>query len=294
MNKDDVETPGRLVTNCQGHLLPDVGFFQQKKEKKDTLELPPPKGQLKAEGLVYAIGGKPIIRGVSFDLEAGQTLGLVGPSGAGKSTLARILTGVVPPHSGILRLDGADIHKWDQNRLGGYIGYLPQDVELFEGTIAMNIARFQKTAMENIIEAASKAGVDGTIGSMPEGYDTQIEERGYNLAGGLRRRIGLARALFGKPQILILDEPDANLDHEGLMSLVQIIKTAHEEETTVVLITHRLQLLQFTHQLLMLKNGQAAMYGPTSQTLPKLLNPQAPQPAAPPVPIGKMSGVGHA
>jgi PrtD family type I secretion system ABC transporter len=266
----------------------------RKKEKKEILELPPPKGQLKAEALMYAIGGKPIIRGISFDLEAGQTLGLVGPSGAGKSTLARILTGVVPPHSGILRLDGADIHKWDQNKLGGYIGYLPQDVELFEGTVARNIARFHETDMEKILEAARKSGLDGIIGGMPEGYDTKIEERGFNLPGGLRRRIGLARALFGNPRILILDEPDANLDHEGLVSLVQIIKNAHEEQTTVILITHRLQLLQFTHQLLMIKNGQATMYGPTSQVLPKLLNPQAPQPATSPVPLGKISGVGHA
>jgi len=266
----------------------------QKKEKKETLELPPPEGQLKAEGLVYGIGGKAIIRGVSFDLEAGQTLGLVGPSGAGKSTLARILTGVVPPHSGILRLDGADIHKWDQNKLGDYIGYLPQDVELFEGTIARNIARFQETDMETVMEAARNSGVDGIINAMPEGYGTNVEERGFNLPGGLRRRIGLARALFGDPRILILDEPDANLDHEGLLSLVQIIKEAHEGKVTVVLITHRLQLLQFTHQLLMLKNGQATMYGPTSQVLPKLLNPQGSQPGTAPVPLGKMSGVGHA
>ncbi|MFP4588012.1 MAG: type I secretion system permease/ATPase [Desulfohalobiaceae bacterium] len=243
----------------------------KEKEKEEHLELPPPQGRLKAESLVFGQGGKPIIKGISFDLQPGQTLGLIGPSGAGKTTLARILTGTLKPQNGILRLDGADMHQWDQEQLGRYLGYLPQDVELFAGTIGQNIARFQETNLEAIQNAARKAGVDEVISQLPQGYDTELEERGLNLPGGLRQRIGLARALFGEPRILILDEPDSNLDQEGLKALLQIMKQAKQEKMTLVLVTHRPQLLQFTQQLLMLKNGQVAMYGPSKQVLQKLL-----------------------
>jgi PrtD family type I secretion system ABC transporter len=251
----------------------------QKQEKKTTLVLPPPEGHISVQGLVYAPTGKPILRGITFELVAGETMGLIGPSGAGKTTLAKILTGAAIPNNGIVRLDGADMHQWEQDQLGKHIGYLPQEVELFSGTIAQNIARFQETDIEEVRKAANKAEVHEIIEEMPEGYETLVEERGYNLPGGLRRRVGLARALFGNPRILILDEPDANLDHQGLESLVRIISEARGDGVTVILITHRLQLLQFTQQLLMLKNGQVALYGPTRKTLPKLLPAQGRQPA---------------
>jgi len=243
----------------------------EEQEKETGLELPPPKGHLKAESLVYAQGGKPILKGISFELKAGQILGLIGPSGAGKTTLARILTGAVRPQNGILRLDGADMHQWDQEQLGRHIGYLPQEVELFAGTIGRNIARFQADEQEKTLEAARQAGIEEIIQGMPGGFDTELEEQGLNLPGGLRQRIGLARALFGDPGILILDEPDASLDQKGLQALSQIMKQAREREKTVVLVTHRPGLLQFTHQLLLLKNGQVAMYGPSRQVLQKLL-----------------------
>ncbi len=243
----------------------------EEKEKEASLELPAPQGHLKAESLVYGQGGKPIIKGISFDLQAGQTLGLIGPSGAGKTTLARLLTGAVKPQNGILRLDGADMHQWEQEQLGPHIGYLPQEVELFAGTIAQNISRFQNADLDQLREAAHQAGIDQIIESMPEGYETMLEERGLNMPGGLRQRIGLARAVFGDPRILILDEPDASLDREGLEALKEILKQAREEGKTVILVTHRPQLLQYTHQLLMLKNGQVAMYGPSKKVLQKLL-----------------------
>uniref|UniRef100_UPI0025C2FE23 ATP-binding cassette domain-containing protein n=1 Tax=Desulfonatronospira sp. TaxID=1962951 RepID=UPI0025C2FE23 len=243
----------------------------EQKDQEVSLELPEPKGHLKAESLVYAHGGKPIIKGVSFDLQAGQTLGLIGPSGAGKTTLARVMTGAVRPQNGILRLDGADMHQWDQEQLGKHIGYLPQDVELFAGSIFQNIARFQEASMEAVQEAAARTGLERIIASLPQGYETLLEERGINLPGGLRQRIGLARALFGNPRILILDEPDASLDQDGIEALADILKRSREEGKTLILVTHRPKLLQFTHQLLMLKNGQVAMYGPTRQVLQKLM-----------------------
>ena len=243
----------------------------EEKEKEASLELPAPQGHLKAESLVYGQGGKPIIKGISFDLQAGQTLGLIGPSGAGKTTLARLLTGAVKPQNGILRLDGADMHQWEQEQLGPHIGYLPQEVELFAGTIAQNISRFQNADLDQLRKAAHQAGIDQIIESMPDGYETMLEERGLNMPGGLRQRIGLARAVFGDPRILILDEPDASLDREGLEALKEILKQAREEGKTVILVTHRPQLLQYTHQLLMLKNGQVAMYGPSKKVLQKLL-----------------------
>lgn len=248
-------------------------FFAKLKEKNggELLELPEPKGQITAESLVYGYGGKPIIKGVSFELQPGTTMGIIGPSGAGKTSLARILTGSVHPQNGILRLDGADIHQWNQDRLGMYMGYLPQEVELFAGTIAMNISRFQDVDIEAVRKAGARAGLDELISLLPQGYETILEERGLNLPGGLRQRIGLARALFGTPKVIILDEPDASLDKSGLSALQQIIGDIRKEGVTLILVTHRPQLLIATDKLLMLKNGQVALYGPSKQVLRKLL-----------------------
>jgi PrtD family type I secretion system ABC transporter len=237
------------------------------------LELPRPEGQLRAESLVYGVGGKVILRGISFDIDPGQTLGIIGPSGAGKTTLARLITGSVRPANGVLRLDGADMHQWDQDKLGIYIGYLPQEVELFAGTIAANIARLQRVDLETVREAARRAHADDIIMSLPDGYDTVLEERGQNLPGGLRQRIGLARALFGDPRLIILDEPDASLDQKGLEALEQTIQMARNEKISLVLVTHRQKLLRLTDKLLMLKDGQVGLYGPTQQVLQKLLLP---------------------
>ncbi|MFW5971317.1 MAG: type I secretion system permease/ATPase [Desulfovermiculus sp.] len=240
-------------------------------EEETKLELPRPEGRLKAESLVYGLGGKPIIKGISFDLEPGSTLGLIGPSGAGKTTLARLLTGAVRPQSGVLRLDGADMHQWDQDRLGPFVGYLPQEVELFAGSIGQNIARFQEAEQELVEKAAVLAGVHETIVKLPDGYDTVLEEQGQNLPGGLRQRIGLARAMFGDPRLIILDEPDASLDQAGLQALQEILHKAKEQKITLILVTHRQKLLLYTDKLLMLKSGQVSLYGPSKQVLQKLL-----------------------
>jgi PrtD family type I secretion system ABC transporter len=246
-------------------------------DQAPKMELPRPEGQLKAESLVFGAAGKIILRGISFDLEPGQTMGIIGPSGAGKTTLAKLITGSVRPTNGILRLDGADMYQWDQDKLGHYIGYLPQDVELFAGTVADNISRFQIVEREAVQAAARLARVDEIIMQLPDGYDTLLEERGQNLPGGLRQRIGLARAMFGDPRLLILDEPDASLDQPGLEALEQAIQGAREEKISLVLVTHRQKLLLVTDKLLMLKDGQAALYGPTREVLQKLLLPPPPK-----------------
>jgi len=248
-------------------------FWANLETQAPKLELPRPEGRLRAESLVYGLGGKVILKGISFDLDPGQTLGIIGPSGAGKTTLARLITGSVPAANGVLRLDGADMHQWEQDSLGRYIGYLPQDVELFAGTIAGNISRFQAVEREAVRQAARRAHVDEIIMALPEGYDTVLEERGQNLPGGLRQRIGLARALFGDPRLLILDEPDASLDQKGLEALEQAIQMARQEKISLVLVTHRQKLLRLTDKLLMLKDGQVGLYGPTQQVLQKLLLP---------------------
>jgi PrtD family type I secretion system ABC transporter len=245
------------------------------KEKGPGMNLPRPEGRLKADSLVYGEGGKPIIKSVSFDLEPGESMGIIGASGAGKTTLARVLTGAVRPQHGILRIDGADMHHWDQDRLGMLIGYLPQEVELFGGTIFSNIARFQDAPIEAVREAARLAGIDDIIMSLPSGYDTMLEERGQNLAGGFRQRIGLARALFGDIRLLILDEPDASLDQAGMQSLQQVIQYARQEKITLVLVSHSQQLLLSMDHLLMLKGGQVGLYGPCREVLQKLLGPAA-------------------
>ncbi len=239
------------------------------------LELPRPEGRLKAESLVFGMGGKAIVKGVSFEMAPGQTMGIIGPSGAGKTTLARLLTGVVNPNNGVLRLDGADMHHWDQDRLGAHIGYLPQEVELFAGTIAENISRFQDVDLELVEQAARRAGIDEILMSLPDGYETVLEEGGRNLPGGLRQRIGLARALFGDPVLLILDEPDSSLDQEGLEALQAVLNQARSEKISAILVTHRQKLIVSTDLLLMLKDGQVAMYGPTAEVLQKLIAPAA-------------------
>ncbi len=253
--------------------LKDFWKKLQEEAQAPKLELPRPAGELKAESLIFGAGGKVILRGISFDLEPGQTLGIIGPSGAGKTTLAKLITGSVRPTNGVIRLDGADMHQWDQDKLGPFIGYLPQDVELFAGTIAENISRFQTVELEKVHQAASLAQVDEAIMGLPGGYDTVLDERGQNLSGGFRQRIGLARAMFGDPSLIILDEPDASLDQSGMQALEQAIQKAREAKVSLVLVTHRQKLLLLTDKLLMLKEGQVGLYGSTQEVLQKLMSP---------------------
>jgi len=236
------------------------------------LPLPVPRGEVQLEAVtaVPPGGRQPVLRNVSLQIAAGQVVGVVGPSGAGKSSLARLLVGVWPAAGGSVRLDGADVMHWDKARLGPYIGYLPQDVELFEGTIAENIARFGEVDADRVIEAARLAGVHDMILHFPDGYDTQIGVGGAVLSGGQRQRIGLARAVHGLPVLIVLDEPNSNLDDLGEAALVQAIQALKAAGRTVVMITHRTNVLATVDNLLVLRDGQVLLYGPRDEMLARL------------------------
>ncbi len=235
-------------------------------------ELPAPRGELVAERIVFGLRGaeRPIIRGVSFALPAGESLGVIGPSAAGKTTLARLLVGIWKTNSGAVRLDGADVASWPRERLGPYIGYLPQDVELFAGTVADNIARLGEIDSEAVIAAAQRAHVHELILRLPKGYDTEVGEGGAALSPGQRQRIGLARALYGAPRLVLLDEPNANLDHDGDAALMQTLQELKEAAITVVIIAHRPSLLGGVDKLLVLQEGAVEMFGPRSEIMARV------------------------
>jgi ATP-binding cassette subfamily C exporter for protease/lipase len=206
-------------------------------------------------------------------------LGVIGPSGSGKSTLARLLVGVWPAAVGKVRLDGADIYQWNKDQLGPHIGYLPQDIELFGGTIAENISRFGEIDSEKVISAAKRAGVHDMILHFPKGYDTILGDGGAGLSGGQKQRIGLARAMYDDPAFLVLDEPNSNLDDVGEQALVLALNDLRQRGKTIVLITHRTSILGVTSKLLLLRDGAAQAFGPRDQVLAALnqANQQAQQ-----------------
>ncbi|MBO73745.1 MAG: type I secretion system permease/ATPase [Flavobacteriales bacterium] len=241
----------------------------------ETMSLPRPRGDLSAERVSVAPPGSNslIVKGVTFSLEAGQTMGIVGPSASGKSTLARALLGVWPTYGGKVRLDGADIGSWDREELGPHIGYLPQDIELFDGTIAENIARFKETNSEDIVAASKLAGVHDMILRFQNGYDTKIGGAGGILSGGQRQRIGLARAVLGCPALVVLDEPNSNLDDQGEKELTEALRRIKDKGCTVVVITHRTMVLRCVDKILVMKEGAAVNFGPKEQVLESLTRP---------------------
>jgi PrtD family type I secretion system ABC transporter len=241
--------------------------------QQEGMDLPTPLGELTIEKLVVAPPGvrEPILKGVNAKLLPGETLGIFGPSGAGKSSLARILVGVWPARSGSVRLDDADVFTWNSEHMGQYIGYLPQDVELFDGTVSENIGRFSGADSESVIAAAEAAGVNEMILRLPEGYDTRIGEGGGGLSGGQRQRIALARALFGGPLLVVLDEPNSNLDADGEMALVTTIKKLKAQGTTVVVVAHRPNILAQLDKIMFLKGGVVEAFGPREQVMKKLM-----------------------
>ncbi|MBU0726192.1 MAG: type I secretion system permease/ATPase [Alphaproteobacteria bacterium] len=248
-----------------------------------SMPLPVPKGQLSVDKIVFGHpGGKPILKGVSFTLEPGESLGIIGPSAAGKSTIARILAGAWLPLAGTVRLDGVDLSAWDREDAGKYIGYLPQDVELFGGTVKENIARFQDAEPDQIIEAARKADVHEMVLHLPKGYETEIGESGSSLSGGQRQRLGLARALFGNPRFMVLDEPNSNLDTDGEEALRQTLLQLKEQGVTVVVIAHRPSILSVVDKVLLLRDGLPEMFGPRADVLAKLTRPVATPGGTPP------------
>ncbi|WP_369722032.1 type I secretion system permease/ATPase [Bradyrhizobium sp. LLZ17] len=243
--------------------------------RETGLTLPRPDGQLSVDGLSFAAPGtsKAILRGVAFRIEPGEVLGIIGPSGAGKSTLARHLVGVQTPSAGAARLDGADISTWIRSSLGQHLGYLPQDVELFADSIAANICRFDDGDDNAIIAAAKLAGVHEMIVRLPQGYDTQVGEGGAILSGGYRQRIGLARAVYGDPSLVVLDEPSSNLDADGDAALAHCILQLKQRGTTVVLISHRPATIGVCDKILVLREGVAEMFGPRNEILSRLTRP---------------------
>ena len=230
----------------------------------DTMSLPAPTGKLSAEQVMVVPPGSKniVVRGVNMELNAGEALGIVGPSASGKSCLARALLGIWPTYSGKVRLDGADIFAWDRTELGPYIGYLPQDIELFDGSISENICRFGDVDPDKVVEAAKTAGVHDLILHLPQGYDTVIGGSGGILSGGQRQRIGLARAIYGSPEYLVLDEPNSNLDDQGERELVEAIRRIKSEGATVIIITHRTMVLQCVDKILVMRDGAASHFGP--------------------------------
>jgi len=236
------------------------------------LALPTPQGRLEVESLTYAFSSSrpPLLRGVSFGIFPGESIGIVGPSASGKTTLLRLLTGIRVPQSGKVRLDGADIARWDRVSLGHAIGYLPQAVELFAGTVAENIARLQTPDSEAVIRAAQLAHAHDLILRLPDGYDTNIGEGGCLLSAGQRQRVALARALYGNPRLLILDEPNANLDEEGDAALAAALADLKTRGVTVVVVTHRRQLITRLDRIAVLRNGKIEALGPAASVLARL------------------------
>jgi ATP-binding cassette subfamily C protein len=251
-----------------------VAVAGQRPEATPALPLPRPKGKFEAENIMLARqGGEPILRGISFRLKPGEAMALIGPSAAGKTSLARVLAGAWRPTSGRALLDGMSVAEWAAEDRGRHVGYLPQDIELFAGTVSENICRFaplSPAAFNNVVKAAQLAGVHDLIKRLPKGYATEIGEGGAALSGGQRQRIGLARALYGDPALLILDEPNSNLDHEGEQALATVIGGLKAAGATLILISHRPSILDKVDKVLVLNHGAQDLFGPRDAVFSEL------------------------
>ena len=258
--------------------------------RSGRMELPRPVGHVSVEGVTYAPprSNKPILKNVSFRIEPGEVIGIIGPSGAGKSTLVRNIVGVLRPNAGAVRLDGADIATWPRASLGQYFGYLPQDVELFADTVAANISRFQQVRGDAVVKAAQMAGVHDMILRLPDGYETHVGEGGAVLSGGYRQRIGLARAVYGNPSLVVLDEPSSNLDSDGEAALSECVLRLKKNKVTVILVSHRPSTIGVADKILLLIDGVAEAYGPRAEILARLTAPRNV-----PVVASASAGTGH-
>jgi ATP-binding cassette subfamily C protein EexD len=259
-------TVARLQYNRLDAFLKDVG------DPKETMQLPAPVGKLTVENLVLVPPNsqKIVARVANLVLNPGEILGIIGPSGSGKSCLARGLLGIWPSMGGKVRLDGADIATWDRNELGPYLGYLPQDIELFQGSISANISRFGEIDPDKVVAAANAAGVHELILSLPDGYETMISAGGGVLSGGQRQRIGLARALYNRPRVLILDEPNSNLDDQGEKALVSAMTDVAAAGSSVIVITHKTGILAKVDKILVMKDGIASDFDTRDKMLEKV------------------------
>ena len=243
--------------------------------------LPRPLGQLSIEAVNFAPQGaeRYVLQGLNFKIEPGEMLGIIGPSGAGKSTLARLIVGVWRPVNGHVRLDGADVFAWNRTEFGLHVGYLPQDTELFAGTLRDNIARFRADVTDQaVVEAATQANVHDMILRLPKGYETELTDGGYILSAGQRQRVGLARALLGDPRLLVLDEPNASLDAEGENALMQAIDAQRAKGTTVVVVSHKPSILRSADKMLVLREGRMELFGPREAVMARVTQPTAVRP----------------
>lgn len=244
-------------------------LLQDHPQRDEGMPLPAPTGQVLVEnvGAVAPQGNKVILEGLNFALAPGEVLGVVGPSASGKSVLARMLVGIWPAAGNCVRLDGADVYKWNKLELGKHLGYLPQDIELFEGTVAENIARFSEVDAEAVVVAAQRAGIHEMILRMAEGYQTRVGEGGSFLSGGQRQRVALARAIYKNPKLIVLDEPNSNLDEVGESALTRTILDLKASGSTVVVVSHRTGAIAAVDKLLVLRDGKQVAFGPRDQVL---------------------------
>jgi PrtD family type I secretion system ABC transporter len=236
------------------------------------VELPVPAGRIDVERLVFSVAPQrpALIKGIALSLAPGESLGIIGPSASGKTTLIRLMLGIWKPQAGVVRLDGADISKWDRDSLGLHVGYLPQDVELFAGTVAQNIARLGEVDSERVVAAAKLAHAHEMILRLPDGYETQIGDAGAVLSGGQRQRLALARALYGDPKLVVLDEPNANLDIDGEAALSSALRDLKARCVTVIMVSHRPALMGQLDKLAILKDGALEAFGASAAVLSRL------------------------
>src|SRR5918994_7014541 len=268
-------------------------FLSQPRLRPPGLPLPEPTGAVTVERVSYGFPGQGVamIKGVNFSLRPGESLAVIGPSAAGKTTLIRLLIGTLAASAGHVRLDGADVYQWMREDFGRHVGYLPQDVELFDGTVFANIARMGEAAPEEVFEAARLAGCHEMILRLPNGYETEIGDGGQYLSGGQRQLIGLARAMFGRPKFVVLDEPNSNLDGDSEAHLLRALERLKENGTTVVLVSHRPTLVQGVDKVLLLKDGAMEMFGPRAEVLKRLMSQPRPAEVAP---VARLEGSGAA
>lgn len=267
----------QAVLNARNSYLRLDAVLRMVPVRAADMPLPPPVGALQVENLVAGApgGSGAILKNVNFSLDPGQVLAVVGPSASGKTTLARLLVGLWPAQNGKVRLDGADIFAWDKSELGPFVGYLPQGVDLFEGTIANNIARFGEVDLAKVEAAARAVGLHEFIMCLPSGYDSPVGREGAILSGGQRQRVGLARAIYAEPAFVVLDEPNSSLDQQGDAALLRAILELKEKGTTFVVITHRTSVFSVADKILVLRDGVAQMLGPPAAVLAALSQPQS-------------------